>query len=343
MALKNILGHSKQISQLREAIKSGRVPHAYLFSGVEGVGKRLLAENISRVLNCQNPVNPQEALDTCDECVSCRKIINKTHPDVKIISPDGENIKIEQLKCVLRDVSFKPYEGRWKVFIFDKADLLLPAAANLFLKTLEEPTARTLFILVSSRPELLLPTIVSRCQRVRFGGIPSNILFDLLKKEFKLNDDDTRFYAIASEGSIGRSFSLIAGDLKRVTETYLSEINKFVFSADVDSSSGIEELFSLSEKLSLDKESLPLIMELISSWYRDLIIWKETGEDKFLLNRAHLNEIRHQASKISQEELFRRVDIIDKTLLSLNSNANKQLSIDTMFIETLDTGEARCS
>ena len=109
MALKNILGHSKQISQLRSAIQSGRVPHAYLFSGVEGVGKRLVAENIAKVFNCHNPIDPQSSLDACDECISCKKITNRTHPDVRIIEPDGENIKTEQLREVLRAGSFKPY------------------------------------------------------------------------------------------------------------------------------------------------------------------------------------------------------------------------------------------
>lgn len=342
MALRDILGHSKQILQLRGVIKSGHVPHAYLFSGVEGVGKRLLAENFARILNCQNPVNPQEALDSCDECVSCKKIINRTHPDVKLIEPDEEYIKVEQLRDVLRDVSFKPYEGRWKIFIFDNAESLLPAAANLFLKTLEEPNQRTLFILISSRPELLLPTVISRCQRIRFGGIPSNIIFDVLKRELKLSDEETRFYALASEGSIGRGKSLLAGELKNISESYLTEIHKFVFSADLDSSSGVEQLFSLTEKLSQNKESLPLIMELIRLWYRDLIIWKGTGEEKFLLNRSHLKEIKQQTSKISIEELFRRVDIVEKMNIAFDYNTNKQLTLDTMFVESLASREARC-
>lgn len=342
MALKDILGHSKQISQLRGAIKSGRVPHAYLFSGVEGTGKRLLAENIAMVLNCQSPVNPQEELDACDKCISCRKIINRTHPDVRVVEPESEYIKVEQLRDVLRDVSFKPYEGRWKIFIFDKAESLLIAAANLFLKTLEEPTQRTLFILVTSKPEILLPTVVSRCQRVRFGGIPSNLIFDVLKKELNLNDDETRFYSLASEGSIGRGKSLLAGDLKKISENYLSEINKFIFSADIDSSSGVEELFSLTDKLSQEKESLPLIVELMRSWYRDLIIWKSTGEETFLLNKSHLAEIQQNSARVSFEELFRRVDVVEKMNSAIDYNANKQLILDNMLIKSLDSKEARC-
>lgn len=343
MALKDIFGHSRQIAQLRRAIQSGRVPHAYLFSGVEGVGKRLVAENIAKVFNCHNPVDPQNNLDACDECASCKKIRNKTHPDVRIVEPDGENIKVEQLRDVLRDVSFKPYEGRWKVFIFDRAESLLPATANLFLKTLEEPTKRTLFILISSKKELLLPTIVSRCQNVKFGGIPLNQLSDILKKEFKLSDEEAGFYALAAEGSIGRGTSLVTGEWKKASETYLETIQKFLSSADLDSATGIEALFSLSEKLAQDKEHLPLILELISSWYRDIIVWKESGENTYLLNKSSFHEIKQEATKLPIEELFRRVDRLEELKISLEYNTNKQLALDNFFIKSLETRESQCS
>lgn len=344
MALKNIIGHTKQIAQLRRAIQSGRVPNAYLFFGAGGVGKSLVAENIAKILNCQNPTNPQTELDACEECNSCKKISNKTHPDVRIVEPDGEHIKVEQLRDVLRGVSFKPYEGRWKIVIFDKAEMLLPSAGNLFLKTLEEPTNRTLFILLSSRQELLLPTIVSRCQRVRFGGLPSSFISDILKKEFKLEDEDARFYSLMAEGSISRGKSMVAGDWKKNSENYLASIQKFVFSADIDSSSGVEQLFSLCEKLSQEKETLPLILDLLRSWYRDLIIWSATNESSYLLHKGSINEIKNQSTQVTINELYRRLDLIEKASTALEFNANKQLALENMFIESLDfnSGATRC-
>jgi len=334
MALKDILGHSKQISLLRQAIQHGRVPHAYLFSGVSGSGKRLVAENLAKVLNCQNPIDPENSLDACDGCAACNKINNRSHPDVYFIEADGASIKTDQLRGVLKAVSYKPYEGRWKVFIIDEAEKLNVHAGNVLLKTLEEPTERTLFILATAYPQAMLTTILSRCQKIKFGGIPFDLLVAELKKRTDLSENEAKFYARMGEGSLGKGLSLIEGELRAVADEHLAPLTQFMSGVDLQESEWIEKLFQLSHSLALEKEELPLIVDLLRSWYRDLILWQSTNDESGLIHQSEKERIQEHAMRFPREELFRRMDLIDKLAVDLGNNANKELAINQMFIDT---------
>jgi len=335
MALENILGHGKQIELLRQAIQHGRVPHAYLFVGVEGSGKRLVAENLAKVLNCQNPVNPEDKLDACDECSACKKIANGTHPDVHLVEADGKYIKTEQLRDVLKAVSYKPYEGRWKIFLINDAERLHPHSANILLKTLEEPTDRTLFVLLTAYPNLLPSTILSRCQQVRFGGIPESLLVDAIREKTELDEDEAKFYAQLAEGSLGRALSLIEGELRTVADTHLKPLTQFLSRVNLDEKDGVEALFELAGSLVREKEELPLILELLRSWYRDLIMWQATKDSGLLIHRRHQDLITQHAESFSREELFRRLELVDKLTLDLAQNANKQLAVEQMLMSSV--------
>ncbi|HLB59710.1 MAG TPA: DNA polymerase III subunit delta' [Bdellovibrionota bacterium] len=336
MALKNILGHSKQIGLVRQAIQHGRVPHAYLFSGVKGSGKGLLAENLAKLLNCQNPVDPGNALDCCDECVSCKKVLNRSHPDVYFIKPDGQFIKTEQLREVLKAVAFKPYEGRWKIFIIDQAETLHPHGANVLLKTLEEPTPRTFFILVTSNSNLILPTILSRCQRVRFGGIPRTLLENALQEKTKLSPSEISFYADMAEGSLGKGLSLIEGELRGVAENQVPNLQRFLMETKVEEPEGLEKFFELSQGLANEKEKIPLLLDLLKSWYRDLVLWKMTKDESLLTHQKHKNFIIQQGESLSTRDIFRRCDLVDQLSLDISQNANIQLAIEKMALSCLD-------
>ncbi|MFC2075253.1 DNA polymerase III subunit delta' [Bdellovibrionota bacterium] len=334
MALENIRGHSKQVNLLRAAIQHGRIPHAYLFTGLEGVGKRLLAENLAKVLNCQNPIDPEGKLDACNECSACKKIDNKTHPDVQFIEPDGQFIKIDQLRDLFKAVSFKPYEGRWKVFLIDQAETLNPTTANALLKTLEEPTKRTLFILISGRPHLMLPTIISRCQRIRFGAIPYKDLFNILLKK-GLKTEDATFYSNIAEGSVGKALSLAGGELKNIAATKLEPLSMFLSKTKFSGPETVEELFELSKELLEEKGQLPLIIDVLRSWYRDLIIWKATSDESLIIHQKRASVISKQASSVSTKELFRRLDLIEQLSIDIDHNANKQLAVEQMLISSV--------
>lgn len=159
----DIPGHSSQKELLRGSIHSGRVPHAFLFSGPEGLGKTRVAVEFFKALNCLDTPG-----DPCDRCRSCMKADASNHPDLVVQNADGPQIQIRDVREIISGISLKPFEARMRVIIIEPAELMNKASSNAILKTLEEPPPGTVLILVSHKPVMLLPTITSRCQIIRF-------------------------------------------------------------------------------------------------------------------------------------------------------------------------------
>lgn len=183
MALKDIIGQDKAIGILLRTLQRNRIPSTYLFAGESGIGKKLAAINLAKALNCLSEERTVEAgsIDACDECSSCKKIDSGTHPDFLLISPESDQIKIEEIRAIDEALSLKAYEARYKVVIVDEADAMNQYAANAFLKTLEEPPPGSLIILISSKPDSLPDTIRSRCSRLNFSPLSSDACEEVIR------------------------------------------------------------------------------------------------------------------------------------------------------------------
>jgi DNA polymerase-3 subunit delta' len=168
VALADIIGQERALSMLGGARRRGRLASSYLFAGEQGVGKRLTAFNFAKALNCLEPVEGAGYPDSCERCASCLKMNAGFHPDFLMVEPDGEQIKVEQVRALEEALAFKAYEASYKAAVVDDAEKMNASAANAFLKTLEEPAAQSLIILVTSAPDRLPETIRSRCSRVNF-------------------------------------------------------------------------------------------------------------------------------------------------------------------------------
>ena len=184
MAFDRILGQEQPKKILKNALQSSNVAHAYLFHGQESIGKKQIAIELAKSLNCASPIKG----NACDECASCRKIENRTHPDFFFVEPVKNTptareavIKIEAIRELQRKLAFHPYEGKVKVAIIDDADPMNLQAANSFLKTLEEPPSHVKFIFATTDPYKIPPTIISRCQRYDFLRIPIKKMADFLE------------------------------------------------------------------------------------------------------------------------------------------------------------------
>lgn len=178
MALSDIKGQERALNILRGAAKRGRLASSYLFAGEDGIGKKLAAINFSMALNCLDPQSPPKETDgfgdACGVCSSCRKISSGTHPDFLMVAPEDRVIKVEEIRTLEEALSFRAHEARVKAVIVDNAETMNAAAANAFLKTLEEPAPGSMIILVSSMPDRLPITIRSRCSRVNFRPLPAS-------------------------------------------------------------------------------------------------------------------------------------------------------------------------
>ena len=211
MSFSDIKGQETAVRCLKGAIKNGRVAHAYIFAGPRNSGRLLLAKNFAKALNCSDAENLP-----CDVCNSCMKTDKDIHPDVKSVAASGRggDIVIDEIRKIESEIILKPYEGRYKVFIIKDAHLMNAAAANSFLKTLEEPPANSVLILITERPSDLAPTIASRCQIIRFKPAGADAVIPDERDNILRKFTDDKFIENFNSGdrdSIVSDLSVLAG------------------------------------------------------------------------------------------------------------------------------------
>lgn len=214
MALNTILDQPVATGLLRNVLQRGRVPHGLLFWGPGGVGKRMTATAFAQALNCTDPVDG----DACGKCRSCVRIPAGQHPDVIVVEPakKSRNIPVSVIDEVVSMASLRPHEGQWRVTIFLDAERMHEAAQNHFLKTLEEPPGRSAFILVSEQPRMLLPTIRSRCQLVRFQALAPGTVSGILQGQRGIAAGQADTVARLSQGQMDRAFDLLDSDKREL-------------------------------------------------------------------------------------------------------------------------------
>src|SRR3954447_8884855 len=207
MPFRDVVGHARLVDLLSRSIAGGTLPPSLLFAGPAGVGKRLTALAVAETLNCL-----KRGEDACGECAACMRIASGVHPDVLVVEPgDSGAIKIDQVRDIVDRAAYRPFEGRRRAVIVDDADALVAAAQNALLKTLEEPPPSSIFILVTSRPDVLLPTVRSRCPQLRFrplgAGDPA-----AARVARGHNETEARAVAATADGSLGRALGASAAD-----------------------------------------------------------------------------------------------------------------------------------
>lgn len=318
MSFKDIYGHEKQISVLQTAAARNRVPHAYLFYGTEGVGKRMVAEVFSKAVNCRD-----NTTDSCDVCPSCVKIDRGNHPDVVMIRAEGQFIKIKEIRELQEQMKFRPLEGRKRFFIIDDADRMNIVSANALLKTLEEPSASNILILITARPHQLPMTILSRCQHVRFNPLQRETIAAYLQKKESLDAQASFLISLSSGGSIGKALTLH-------DDSYLTMRNDvFAMMSQIRMNDSFMVL-SVSNDFGQEKKEIMERLGILMAGYRDALVYKETGEVDRVINQDHIDVIRSVAENVAGCDILNSIRAVDRAFHALSQNANKQLTLETM-------------
>jgi len=318
MTFSSIIGHEQQKEILRRALLNGRLAHAYLFEGPEGIGKRLMALALARALACQTGKG-------CGDCAACRKIDHNNHPDLHILDAEGALIKIDQVRQMQKELSLRPMEAEYKICLIDGAEWLNPAAGNALLKTLEEPQGKALLILLTGHPEALLDTIRSRCQRLPFRRLAQNRLAEILESRLELKEIEAKVLAALSEGSFKKAFG-------NNRDLYLEQRRELIRSLIALSSGSIFPLMELAQKLAEDKEQLPEILDIYQAFYRDLLLLLHGRPEEDLVN-LDLREILHrQVQRETVAGLIHKLEALDEGRLHLKRNVNRQLAMEVMLM-----------
>lgn len=319
--LKEIVGHNQMIKMLMSAVAHDRVAHAYLFIGPEGVGKATSALAFTRALLCTDPSGG----DACGSCRECRQMAHSNHPDFYRLSPTGSSIKIEQIRGIQRKVMFRSYQGGRKVFLIEQAETMTAEAANCLLKTLEEPPADTAFILLSARPQVLLPTILSRCQQLFFKHIPSRELASLLSRLYGLQPEEARLLAVLSGGSMSKALACANG-------SFQAERAEAIRLAAVLGEAGVTEALELAEEISRSRKNILNLLELLTCWYRDLLVWKETGAVDLLFSPDLINQVKLEAAIFETGRLVEILADMEQYKNKIRANTNMRLTLEALFL-----------
>jgi len=320
MSFLDIYGHERQIAILKKAIAQKRVGHAYLFSGINGAGKRTLAGEFAKALNCERA---DTLHDACEKCSSCLKARHASHADIIFIAAEGQFIRINAIREIQERMKFKPLEGGWRAVIIDDADKMNDHAANALLKTLEEPSAANILILVSSRPYSLPATIISRCRHMRFNPLPAIAVSRFLGEQRGMDRQKASLLAGLSGGSIGKALELDQEDIA----AYRAEIMQLLMKARKDDPIS---LLNLVSNFGQDKNKIKQGMDIVSSCFRDALILKETRKAEMLLNADHPSFINTLARRLSGEQILQNIFLVARAWGTIELNVNKTLTLETM-------------
>ncbi|MFQ5533069.1 MAG: DNA polymerase III subunit delta' [Candidatus Methylomirabilales bacterium] len=323
MSFSEILGQRRAISFLRRALETGRLPHALLFTGPKGVGRFRTAVAVAQVLNCLG--GPKG--DCCDRCLACTKIARGIHPDVHIVAPEGASLKIDQIRGLTQEATRTPYEGRRKTFILDQAQTMTEQAQNALLKTLEEPPGATVLILIAPDTSALLSTIASRCSQIRFTSLPESAIAARLQEE-GCDEGEAHVLAGLAGGSLGR-----AQELQSVP---LQEIHHLVEQAFALPPGRTLPVLELTDRVVRQKETLPLFLEVLLAWCRDLTVSKLTDRDVLLVYRNREAALRQQSERLGSAQLLAMYQMVKQTLDGLGRYANPRLSLEVMLLKLRD-------
>jgi DNA polymerase-3 subunit delta' len=320
MKLAQIKGQGQAVGILSQAMQNKRMAHAYLFEGQDGVGKKTTALSLAQALNCLRQMG-----DACVECPSCHKIEQGQHPDVRLVEPDGQYIKIEFIRQLQRELASKPYEGRVKVQIIDEAEKLTLSAANCLLKTLEEPPSNSLLILISAHPYNLPATVLSRCQRLTFKQLAVEEIEQLLKDR-GLTPAECRLIAFFCQGSLAQAQALDIGQVLAERDKLIEEvISHFPLSG--------EGLLDRVQLLWRDKEQVERLLKWLLLWFRDLLLIRAGQKRDRLVNEDKWPELSRQAGQFTSADLQQKLYAIERTEEHLRRHVNPQLALEVLFMD----------
>jgi len=319
MSFSRIIGYDRNISLLRRALATGKLSHAYLFYGIDGSGMMDTAVALIEAIFCNGT-------DGCGECPSCRKVAGLRHPDLHHVQPDGAFIKIDQIRELQKELSYRPFEAPKKACIIEDAEKMNISAANAFLKTLEEPSGNAILILITTRVDAVLPTVLSRCQQLRFPSLSTETIASQLREK-GADEDSARIAAALAEGSVERAQEILEGDWLKSRTLLLEKIAGLL-------PGGIIPLLAAAEEYAKDKENALQLVDLLNVFWRDVLL-THTGSPE-IINTDLSSLIRSVSERNSLGSVLEKLERISRTRQALTRNTNPRLAVEVLFMGLAD-------
>lgn len=320
---KDITGHQQIIRHLQNAIKLNKVSHAYIFNGEEGSGKNVLAMTFAMALQCEKKLG-----EPCLECRFCKQAENGNQPDIiKITHEKPNSIGVEDIRVQLNsDIMIKPYSSPYKIYIIDEAEKLTVQAQNALLKTIEEPPAYAVIMLLTSNADEFLPTILSRCISLNLKNVDDSEVKKYLIENLQIPDYKADICAAFAQGNIGKAIKLAsAEDFNQIKDETI-QLMKYINDMEIG------EIVDAVKRISSHKLEVQDYLDLIMIWYRDVLVFKATADANSLIFKDEVRHIQKQANRSSYEGIEAIIHALDTAKARLNANVNFDLVMELLLL-----------
>lgn len=322
----DIVGNKKTIQRLKKSAESGEISHSYIFEGPEGIGKKTVAMEFAKMILCTSKSRP------CGTCSSCRKLESGNHPDLFVESVGAikgsskASYSVSDIERMQSEMRKKPNESEKKVFIITEGEKLSVDAQNKFLKTIEEPMPNVVTIILADNANKLLKTTVSRCQSIKLERVSPEDMKRYLEEKFG-DVEKVETVVAFSDGNIGKAVGLL-GD-----ESFKERREKTIDIISDTMEKDITKVFSSVKYFESEKEHIYEIMDLITSYFRDMLVLKKTGGEEHIINRDKIRTLKTQIGILSSSKIYDIVKRVESAKIDIERNVNYQLVVELLLLK----------
>lgn len=323
LIFKDILGHGQIKEHFQNAAAIGKVSHAYILSGEAGMGKKTLANAFAMTLLCE-----EEGKEPCMHCHACKQVLSGNHPDLIYVTHEKTaSMGVDDIREQINDtIMVRPYSSQYKIYIVDEAQKMTVQAQNALLKTIEEPPAYAVIMLLTTNPDAFLQTILSRCVQLKLKPLKDSVVKGYLEDKLQVKDVQAEIYSAFARGNLGKAIHLAQSeDFKMMYEEILRLLKEI---KDMD----ISQLLDVIRKLKDDNTDIKECLDFMQMWYRDILMYKTTKDLNLLIFKDEFSAVKKAASLSSYEGLERILEAIDKARVRLDANVNMELVMELLLL-----------
>ena len=319
----DIIGHDTIKEHLKKAIESDHVSHAYILTGETGMGRKSLANAFAMTLLCEKGKS-----EPCMECHACKQVMSSNHPDLIFVGHEKPgSIGVDDIREQINDtIMIRPYSSYYKIYIVDEAEKMTVQAQNALLKTIEEPPAYAIIMLLTTNQEAFLPTILSRCVQLKLKPLKDSVVKSFLMGSLGIKESRADIYAAFARGNLGRAIHLASSEEFQFLYSELLHMLKHLKEMD------IMELLFYIKKMKDENLDIYDCLDFMQLWYRDVLMYKVTQDINLLIFREEFNTMKEMSAASAYDGIERILKAIDKARIRLEANVNMELAMELMLL-----------
>ena len=319
---KDVAGQKSIFDHLQNAVTTGKVSHAYILQGERSAGKEFIAKTFATALLCE-----KGGAEPCGECHSCKQAENDNNPDIiRIIHEKPNTIGVEDIRKLTGDIAVKPYAGKYKVYIVNEAEKMTVQAQNALLKTLEEPPEYAVILLLATNTDALLPTVLSRCVLLTMKSVSDEEVKKYLMTELMVPEYKADVCVAFARGNLGKAKGLASSEEFENIKSDAVTLLKYIYDMEIG------EIVTAIKKIGEYKFEINDYLDILSVWYRDVLLFKATNDVNHLIFRDEIQYIKKTADRSAYEGIEEILEALEKAKDRLKANVNFDLTMELLLL-----------